>query len=521
MKKFFAFLLFALLVSQSVFAQKAWTVETIPNTRLQSNYIHVSDPDGYLSPDAEMRINTSLCAIRDTADVFIVTVNSIGDENPQDFRTKLFNYWGIGDKNKNNGMLLLFVEDKHKLEFETGYGIEPVMTDVKCFEIFNHTIKPYFKNGDYEGGLYAGVLEIVDVFGGSVPEGLVTVLPDEEVYKSAIEERDRETMSNFYLGVIALLVLIPIFSFGRYALEKKKDQSFRAKGEIKDTFEIEEKDGLKFINDPSNNWSGSAWQGHGCSKAVTFGLSVLVWFTVAAIIIRTKMPSPEQEYWANNWIGIFTLFTYFTWICFKHNRRTLKMANKLAGSSLRPKMIYEKAKNYPRTKMVNYLAYWIGWLYIRKYDKLINESIDMLCPECHQPLTKGEPVQLPDVEAAEQEQEVRVFTPMSCAAGHAFVMKEKGKRYKAYETCDVCGAHLKKHVKDTVVKNATYTSAGLENSEYECEFCHDKTVMQIEIPMLVHDTDSDSDYDSGSSSSSSSGSFGGGSSGGGGYSGSW
>ena len=228
MKRLLSFLFFAMLVTLSVSAQNAWTVEKVPNTRIQGNFIHVSDPDGYISADTEKRINTALSAIQDTADVFIVALNSIGSDDPQMFRTELFAHWGIGDKNKNNGMLLLFVEDQHALEFETGYGIEPVLTDVKCFEIFQHTIKPYFREGDYEGGMYAGVLDIVDVFGGTVPDDLVTVLPDEEVYKTALEERDKEIMSDFYFWFMLLFFLIPMISFF-YFIMRSNDEKKRAK----------------------------------------------------------------------------------------------------------------------------------------------------------------------------------------------------------------------------------------------------------------------------------------------------
>ena len=65
-------LLFALLTMLSSSAQKVWTVSTVPNTRLQSDDIHIFDPDGYLSDSTEMTINTALCAIRDKADIFLV-----------------------------------------------------------------------------------------------------------------------------------------------------------------------------------------------------------------------------------------------------------------------------------------------------------------------------------------------------------------------------------------------------------------------------------------------------------------
>ena len=161
----------------SAMADGAWTVRSVPNTRLQSNDIHVSDPDGYLSDSIEMTINTALCAIRDKADVFVVTLASIGDARPKSFATELFNYWSIGDAETDNGVLLLFVEDQHSLEFETGYGAESTLTDAKCQRIFTNTIVPFFKAGDYESGLCAGVADIVEVYGGEIPMGLKSTLP--------------------------------------------------------------------------------------------------------------------------------------------------------------------------------------------------------------------------------------------------------------------------------------------------------------------------------------------------------
>ena len=154
-----------------VMAQREWTVKTVPNTRLQSNDIHVSDPDGYLSDSAEMSINTALCAIRDKVDVFLVTLASIDSDDPKHFATELFNYWSIGDAETDNGVLLLFVEDQHALEFETGYGAEETLTDARCQRIFTNTIVPFFRVGDYEGGLCAGVADIVEVYGGEIPVG--------------------------------------------------------------------------------------------------------------------------------------------------------------------------------------------------------------------------------------------------------------------------------------------------------------------------------------------------------------
>lgn len=506
------------------FAQNAWTVEHIPNTRKQSNYIHVSDPDGYLSAETEMKINTALNAIRDQVDVFLVTLNSIGDYAvPKDFAIDLFSYWGIGDKGKDNGLLLLFVEDQHAFEFETGYGIEPILTDAKCFEIFNHTIKPYFKNGDYEGGMYAGVLDIVDVFGGTVPDNLITDLPDDETYQQAITERDKVTESEFFMVVMVFfLLIIPGISLLRYAMGMKKDKKANKNGEIKDSFSIDERNGLKYINEASTSWSGSAWEGQGCLKVINFGLSALLWLAVATRVIKLLISSPDDEYTANNVIAFFTIFLYYTWVCVSHNIRTLKMADKVAKSSMRPKMVYDKAKSYARTKYVNLMAFWIGWYFKKKYDERKEKCEDMLCPDCHQPMDFDASVRLSDIEAAENANDSIQYTSLRCPSGHVYVLKENGRSYKAYTDCEKCGAHLFKTGRTVELERPTYTHSGLQETEYECEFCHYKTVKKAVIPKLVRTTTTTvGGFGGGGSSRSSGGSFGGGRSGGGGYSGRW
>ena len=206
----------------SLSAQNAWTVQTVPNTRLENNDIHVSDPDSYLSDSAEMNINTALCAIREQADVFLVTLSSIGDADPKRFATQLLNYWGIGDAETNNGVLLLFVEDQHALEFETGYGAEETLTDARCERIFTNTIVPYFRAGDYEGGLCAGVGEIVSVYGGTIPLGLVTTLPNND--DEGFEDFDSDISPIFLLLVLAVFAM-PVVGLVYWAYKRNKGKS--------------------------------------------------------------------------------------------------------------------------------------------------------------------------------------------------------------------------------------------------------------------------------------------------------
>lgn len=522
MRKVFVFIMLTFVAAFSAAAQKAWTIETVPNTRLQSNNIHVSDPDDYLTDVAEMHINTALCSIRDSVDVFLVCLSTIGDEDPADFRSRLFNYWGIGDKGKNNGLLMLFIEDVHAFEFETGYGIEPVLPDIKCFEIFNHTMLPLFKEGDYDSAMYAGVLDIVEVFGGTVPEELVTDLPDEQVYDELRAEKDKEIMSSFYVWFCLFLFAIPACSFLSFLANRKDDKKVKKDGsDIKDTYSIKQYDGLMFINEPGTSWSGSAWQGGGCARSLTFGLSAIVWFFVTYVVLFALMKG-EEEIVIRNWIAVVTIIGYFSWICIRHNRRTIKMADKVAKDSLIPRSVYDKAKNYRRTQWVNILAFWIGWYYRSIYEDRKKRCPEMFCPECHEAMNIDEtPAVLPAREAAELANEARRFVSLRCPNGHAFIIKEKGKRYKSFTNCDHCGAHLLKKESTKVIKVATYDHTGLDEVTYVCLFCKEKIVKEVVVPRREHSSSGGGHSSGGSSSRSSGGSFGGGRSGGGGYSGRW
>lgn len=521
MKKVFVFIILSFVAAFSCVAQKAWTVETVPNTRLQSNNIHVSDPDDYLTDVAEMHINTALCSIRDSVDVFLVCLSSIGYEEPADFRSRLFNYWGIGDKGKNNGMLMLFVEDQHAFEFETGYGIEPILPDIKCFEIFNHSMLPLFKEGDYDSAMYAGVLDIVDVFGGTVPDKLVTDLPDEQVYDELRAEKDKDIMSSFYVWFCLFLFAIPVCSFLSFLANRKDDKKVKKDGlDIKDTYSIQKSDGLKFINEPSTSWSGLAWQGGGCARSLTFGLSAIVWFFVTYVVLFALMKG-EEEIVIRNWIAVITIIGYLSWICIRHNRRTLKMADKVAKDSLNPRSVYDKARNYRRTQWVNILAFWMGWYFINKYKERKDKCPEMLCPECREAMTLDETMTMPEREAAEMAHEARKFTSVRCPQGHTYIIKEQGKKYKSFTSCDHCGAHLMKKESSKVIKVATYDHTGLDEVTYVCLFCKEKIVKEVVVPRREHSSSGGGHSSGGSSSRLSGGSFGGGRSGGGGYSGRW
>ncbi len=522
MMKRIALFLILFSLAFNAMADRAWTVRTVPNTRLQSNDIHVSDPDGYLSDSVEMTINTALCAIRDKADVFVVTLSSIGEADPKRFATELFNDWGIGDAETDNGVLLLFVEDQHALEFETGYGAEETLTDSKCERIFTKTIKPFFKAGDYEGGLCAGVGEIVSVYGGEIPDGLKATLPSTENFESS-----DHTFGEALLGLMVLVVflLFPLLGIIFWAVKTKTKSPFNDKETLSSTEEV----GVHYVSELKTSWSGSPWDGRGCLGGLLIGLSFFVFQFIALLAVIAISPNMGMK-GQSLWSFLVALLLYLTWICFRHNRRMLKTAKKLAQTSINPKSVYQAANDHTANKVVMWMAPWLGWIfYLILKRRLKNTEEGYLCPTCGQTLNQTKSLMLPGHHATEEHLGTLHFTPYRCVNGHTYVLKGKGPAFNHYLTCEKCGALTAKVTQSQMVRAASYSHSGQEEKTYECQYCHSVYTSIITIPKLEHasssySSSSGSSYSSHHSShhsSHSSGSFGGGHSGGGGYSGKW
>lgn len=521
MKKCLFFLL-SITFAVGLYGQRAWTVSSVPNTRLQSNSFHVSDPDGYLTDSAEMVINVALSTIRDSADVFLVTLGSIGDEEPKLFATELFNSWGIGDAGKDNGVLLLFVEDQHALEFETGYGAEAVLTDALCQRIFTQSIVPYFRDGDYEGGLCSGAAAIVDIYGGELPTGLLSYQPVADYSKdseNSFSGADDE-FGRFSLFVYLLMIIMPVVG-AVYWIMKRKEKTNTA-----ESFKSHDEDGVTYLEDVSTPWSGSPWEGKGCLGALMLGFSLFVFMAIAVTVVSARFPDMNEKY-QSNLAAVIAVVLCLTWICFRQGQRMLKAANTLAKKSVNPLRVYRAASEHAANKIAFFMAPWLGWWYKKRLKKLMDESDECRCPTCHAIMQKDKSFSLPKTHVLENQIGALRYRPFRCDNGHFFVMKEKGDKYDSFSTCSKCGAYTLKRTKTETIIEADYSHSGEMKETYTCQNCGHSFTKTIVIPKLVRSSSSSSSssYSSSrsysSSSRSSGGSFGGGRSGGGGYSGRW
>jgi len=123
----------------------------------------VVDEAEILSPAARDRIAATSKSHEDktTNQVVVLTVPTIGGESIEEYATRVFGAWKLGQKGKDNGVLVLVVPNDRKMRIEVGYGLEGTLPDVEAARIIRNRITPRFKAGDFAGGITDGVDAIV------------------------------------------------------------------------------------------------------------------------------------------------------------------------------------------------------------------------------------------------------------------------------------------------------------------------------------------------------------------------
>ena len=97
----------------------------------------------------------------------VLMIPTLGsDDSLEEYSLKVARQWGIGDKKKSNGILLLIAKNDRKMRIEVGNGMEGLLTDARASQIIRNTIAPKFRSGDYAGGVEAGVKRIIDAAEG-------------------------------------------------------------------------------------------------------------------------------------------------------------------------------------------------------------------------------------------------------------------------------------------------------------------------------------------------------------------
>jgi uncharacterized protein len=130
----------------------------IPNPRVKDG-TWVTDMPRALSVDTVARLNQSIGEIERThgVEMAVVVVRSLDGLSIEEFAEQLFKLWGIGKKNRDNGLLFLWSTGDRKVRVEVGYGLEGVLPDGKAGAILDGYVIPRFKDGQFDTGVLAGV----------------------------------------------------------------------------------------------------------------------------------------------------------------------------------------------------------------------------------------------------------------------------------------------------------------------------------------------------------------------------
>jgi uncharacterized protein len=130
--------------------------QDIPNPRHDGGW--VVDQAEVLDEATEARLEATLGELEreTTVEIAVVTVEDT-ELTPKEFTTALFDMWGIGKAGSDNGLLTVMVIGQRRLEMETGYGLEPILSDSWLGTMQAEQMVPHFKEGDYGAGLEAGI----------------------------------------------------------------------------------------------------------------------------------------------------------------------------------------------------------------------------------------------------------------------------------------------------------------------------------------------------------------------------
>lgn len=183
----------------------------------------------------------------------VATVNDLEGNDVADYGYRLGREWGIGDVEKDDGVVFLIAPNERRMHIAVGYGLEPVLTDALSGRIIRDVVTPRFKDGDLPGGIQAGVDAIAEQI----------QLPPEEaaarVAKVEAQERDRADDGNigglfFVAFIVIFFFILPMISaFGRRGKRHRRNRPWG---------------GAPIIIWGDSDWGGggsSSWGGGGSS----------------------------------------------------------------------------------------------------------------------------------------------------------------------------------------------------------------------------------------------------------------
>lgn len=478
-----------------------WEPQTVINQRTINNS-YISDADGNLHPSEIEQLNRILQQTeKETGVQFaIVVVNEISAKwDVMSFGVELFNNWGLGQKDKDNGLLLLIVMNTRDWRFFSGYGVESTLPDALLIRLGKTYIVPAFQQNLYGKGL-------IDV---------------SDKINSILTDKDVEAASRFHMNyepwwdafqVVLWFAWFALMALALYFLQKeskKKNKESVSEGPFKSKADTA---GMLLLV-PDKPSKVKVWAG----DKTTHFLSV---YLMAGIV--PGMASYYDEVFSNP-VGnaFFGFYIYLFVLSVIVQYRLNRNAKRISPDDPSRFLILAEANKLMILRIIffplAFLPYY--FFYKRKLNSLKDGKIT--CRQCSQdalPLMPGEYNQyLSEAEMLEIKLKSRDPRFYKCSGNHITKIMFEGKLASAFRMCRKCKTLTMAKTGEKTLQPATYNSKGEGQREFTCKNCGEIMLTTFVIPMKQR---SSSGSGSGSSGSGG-GSWGGGSTGGGGAGGKW
>lgn len=163
----------------------------------------VVDGANILSPAAEAELTTELANLEAQTgrQLVVATLPDLQGYEIEDYGYQLLRTWGIGDKDRDDGVILIVAPTERKVRIEVGYGLEPVLTDALSSLIINQRILPAFKEGRMEEGVVDGARAIAQQL----------ALPEDQAREVAAASAERGQARDGGFGAPTILIIFIVF----------------------------------------------------------------------------------------------------------------------------------------------------------------------------------------------------------------------------------------------------------------------------------------------------------------------
>lgn len=196
-------LLLAVLAFLQITPAQAERLRWVPNPRV-ANGTWVADPSHHLAPATVDSLNALISMLnRETgAEIAVVAIDSTSGFEPFDVALALHRMWGVGQKGRDNGILVLWVPTQRAVQISVGYGLEGAIPDARAGRVRDQVIFPAFKRGDFDAGMLAGVEALAAAAREETDARGSTMSTANPPPEGRVVEREPDTSLGRVLGVI-------------------------------------------------------------------------------------------------------------------------------------------------------------------------------------------------------------------------------------------------------------------------------------------------------------------------------